>query len=301
LQIGVCLAAAMLFSSCATESLRPAPAPLVPGASLAEVAAAHEAEIGPPILALLDGAQAIAVYGADAKGRVIEWSAIMPPMLRALVFDNGGYLGTLDSAQALEHRGCLLPATGPRLLAARLRALAAGDPDPVSAANTANRVDISAGAFDCPWPAAASTQEASANAAGPGEAAAGLTAATAGFALAPFIAVGGAAYAAAGAAGLTDRGVIERQRSLRMGAPEAEVVRLLGDPAAVYDVARAGLRILHYRRRFIPDLLVGVRDGRVAWSHAESGVRQLEEWAALGDAPPAPGSPIQSLNDRLTP
>jgi hypothetical protein len=302
------LVTALALAACAGAPPRPPPPPLTVGQTVAEAATVQETEFSAALFQFTTGTTAMALYGADADGRAIPWSPTMAKAQQALVFEDGCYLGTLEFAQAIDLPECLLHADGPALLAVRLRALTAGDSDPLQALVPEGENLLSKATTGCPRlfpPKFVEPQEdpSPSQRSSMGQTAVDIGATTVALVLSPIVVPLGLGYV--GIANSLEKAALQAQRALTLGMAEQAVLDLLGKPDAAFDEKNSGTQVLRYKRRLTPDLWIGLRGGRVTWSRATGTAEVLETWAgqvaagAPGEAPAA--ADPQSLNDTLMP
>jgi len=287
------LVTALVLAACAGAPPRPPPPPLTFGQTVAEAATVQEAEFSAALFQFTAGAATMAIYGADADGRAIPWSPTMAKAQQALVFEDGRYLGTLELAQAIDLPECLLHADGPALLAERLRALTAGESDPLQALVPAGENQLSRATAGCPKPFPPKVVEPQedpppSERSSMGQAAADIGATTVATTLAlvlsPIVIPLGLGYV--GVANSFEKAALKAQRALALGMAEQAVLDLLGKPDAAFDEQNSGTRVLRYKRSLTPDLWIGLRGGRVTWSRATGMAEVLETWAGKVAAGP---------------
>jgi hypothetical protein len=280
------LVTALALAACAGAPPRPPPPPLTVGQTVAEAATVQETEFSAALFQFTAGTAAIAIYGADADGRAIPWAPTMAKAQQALVFEDGCYLGALEFAQAIDLPECLLQADGPTLLAERLRALTAGDNDPLQELVPAGANLLSRATTACPRPFPPKVVEPQEDPppgqrSSMGQAAADIGATTVATTLAlvlsPIVVPLGLGYI--GVANSLEKAALKAQRSLALGMTEQAVLDLLGKPDAAFDEKNSGTRVLRYNRRLTHDLWIGLRGGRVNWSRATGTAETLEAWA----------------------
>ena len=279
------LVTALALAACAAAPPRPPPPPLTFGQTVAEAATVQETEFSAALFQFTAGAAAIAIYGADADGRAIPWSPTMAKAQRALVFEDGCYLGTLEFAQAIDLPECLLHADGPALLAERLRALTAGESDPLQELVPAGENLLSRATAGCPRPFPPKVVEPQEDPS-PGErSSVGQTAVDIGsatlattlaLALSPIVVPLGLGYI--GVANSLEKAALKAQRALALGMTEQAVLDLLGKPDAAFDDKNSGTRVLRYNRRLTHDLWIGLQGGSVTWSRATGTAEVFEQW-----------------------
>ncbi|HMF27190.1 MAG TPA: hypothetical protein VKE42_00375, partial [Candidatus Cybelea sp.] len=122
------VALAVALASMAECRASDAPAP-APGSTLADVGAAHQQRFLRPTLAFLADGHRYAIFGVDAHGYLTARGDTQSASM--LVFEDDRYLGALDDA-ALDDPECFAQPGGTLLLAVRLRALTAGQEDPLT-------------------------------------------------------------------------------------------------------------------------------------------------------------------------
>lgn len=237
------------------------------GQSLRAVAAAQSREANRPVHLFAADRHRFALYGIDVDGALDDSGA---STVSLLVFEDDRYLGKLGTDAALAYSACLAQPNGTVVLAERLRALTAGQIDPLARPTSAPGRTV--GNEFCP-PGPAATQQRTptvATAAEPddfGTMVGGVLAGTA----VVFVSLASApvtlplAVGYAGAAAANDQPSLKAQESITLTMEGAAVTQLMGQPTATLRFEPAHTTVWYYERWAAPALWVGLDGDRVSW------------------------------------
>jgi hypothetical protein len=252
--------------------------PPSPGESIEDFAAEQNNKGGKrPTFLFVAEDHRFALYGTHGRGALDDGGFAGAWML---VFEDDRYLGRLETAIALDDSACLAQPGGTSLLAERLRALTAGDDDPLAqqmpdGSGTLVEVRCPPGPDGAPEirkapeaPADESFPVRAGKAIGEGILGLGVMAGSvliaAGFVVvAPVVIPVTAGYE--GVKSLMDEPSLKAQEKLELRMDSAEVAHLMGKPSAVFHLEPAGTEVRYYARTKAPGLWIGLDDGRVDW------------------------------------
>jgi hypothetical protein len=232
---------------------------LSPGQTIEEAGARYEAPMRRPFFMLGSDAGEIALFGVDSEGDIVQGFAVPATVL---VFDAGRYACILSPQQSVQYSECLRQPEGPALLAERLRALCAGQPDPLARIESA----IPVAELRCPRPPMPQDRSALPEQKEHSPIAQGMAETlfySAGIILSPIILPAGLAWM--GGAAAADQPGLRAQERIALGQDGDAVNAIMGEPSRrlVFDPARIEVRC--YERKLNWGFCVGLLDGRVAW------------------------------------
>ena len=234
------------------------------GQSLRAVAAAQSREANRPVHLFAADRHRFALYGVDVDGGLDDSGA---STVSLLVFEDDRYLGKLATDAALAYSACLAQPNGTLVLAERLRALTAGETDPL--ARPTSVPERTVGDELCP-PGPAATQQRTptvATAAEPddfGTVVGGVFVGTAfvivSLASTPVVVPLAVALAA------NDQSSLKAQESITLTMEGAAVTQLMGQPTATLQFEPAHTTVWYYERWLGGRALwVGLDSDRVSW------------------------------------
>jgi len=256
--------AAALLCGCAGAPHHPAPQV---GQSLQAVAAAQSREANRPVFLFAADGHRFALYGTDVDGALDDSGA---STVSLLVFEDDRYLGKLAADAALAYSVCLAQPNGTVILAKRLRALTAGETDPL--ARPTSVPGRAVGDELCP-PGPAATQQRTptvATAAEPDDFGAMVGSVFVGTAVV-FVSLASLpvtlplAVGYAGVAAANDQPSLGAQESITLTMGGAAVTQLMGQPTATLRFELAHTTVWYYERWTAPALWVGLDGDRVSW------------------------------------
>lgn len=254
------------------DQLRNRLARLSIGQTIDQVGAEFDSSMRRPNFVLRSSAGDMSVFAVNLDGEVVGG---LSADSTGLVFDNGRYIGDLfNGSSALGYARCLRQVGGRDLLAQRLRALCAGEPDPL--AQVVPESGMPRGEHECPMPklppepppetartAQSKPKDESEFARGAKETAFYSL----GVILSPILLPAGLAYLGGSAA--IDEVSLRAQENLSLGVSGSDVARIMGEPSLKFLMEPASVEVRCFDRQLQMAFCVGLEQDRVVWFGSE--------------------------------
>jgi hypothetical protein len=239
------------------------------GQTIDQVGAELHASMRRPNFVLQNNAGDMAVFAVSRQGEVVDGD--LTGYSRALVFDRGRYIGYLaNGSSAAGYVSCLRQVGGRDLLAQRLRALCAGERDPLGLVVPGS--SIPRGEIECPKP---KTPPLPAGTAQPkpkdeSEFARGAKETafySLGVILSPILLPAG--LATLGGFAAIDEQSLLAQENLALGISGSDVARIMGQPSLTFVMEPASIEVRCFDRKLQVAFCVGLELDRVVWFGSE--------------------------------